>query len=194
MSSAAESSKLSGTPGTWDVATGKAVNWADAVHGWAVGATPVLMNVAATYDRTITYTELIEAIQASSGVRTRSLYWARPVLEEVALDCLKRGDVLLTALCVHSDGTVGEGYAVAASYFMDGVEPENAELHAADTSLLCYQKYATDLPADGGRPSLTPQESARRKAKAPEPAPKMCPIHYTVLPRTGICDECALDV
>jgi hypothetical protein len=180
------------TPGTWSVSTGAAVKWPTAVGGWSAAARPVLLDVAATYNNVITYKDLAEAVQATTGVRTLVLLpnWIGQVLEAVALDCLRRDDVLLTALCVHQDGTVGPGFSSAASHFSNGITPDDPELYAADVRLLCYRKYAKDLPAGGGRPKLTPQEAARRRAAAPEPIPKLCPIHNTVLPRSGQCDDC----
>lgn len=179
------------TPGTWSEATGKAVKWPEAVGGWSAAATPVLEKVAHHYNGIITYTELADAVQATTGVRTKMLLsnWIGQVLEAIALDCLARSDVLLTALCVHQDGTVGEGYAKAAGYFLGG-RPADPETHAAEVRLECYRKYATDMPAHGGAPRLTDQEEARRRADAPAPAPAMCSIHHTVLPKSGQCDDC----
>lgn len=180
-------------PTTWDVATDEAVNWPDAVGRWSEAATAVLLDTAKTFNKIITYKELAEAIQTSTGIRTRSLLnnWIGEVLTAVALDCEARGDVLLTALCVRHDGTVGPGYARAAGHFMKAVKPADPELHAADERLRCYQKYAENLPANGGWSQLTPQVAARRKAAAPEVAPKLCAIHRTVLPSSGQCDDCA---
>jgi hypothetical protein len=181
------------TPSTWNVATGEAVSWPDAVRGWSEAAVLVHLETAKTYNKTVTYAALRDSVQASSGIRTRKLmqHWIGEVLDGVALDCRTRNDVLLTALCVHQDGTVGDGYARAASHLLNGVKPADPEQHAADERLRCYQKYATDLPANGGWSQLTPQVAAKRKAATPEVAPKLCPIHYTVLPRSGQCDDCA---
>jgi hypothetical protein len=180
------------TPGTWSVATGQAVKWSEAVRGWSTAATPVLLEVANAYEKVITYSELGNAVQAATGVRTRSLLtnWIGQVLEQVAVDCAARDEVLLTALCVRQDGTVGPGFASALSHFMEGVRPDDLELYAAEVRLKCYRKYATDLPADGGRPKLTPQETARRRASAPQPLPALCAVHHTALPSSGQCDDC----
>lgn len=180
------------TPGTWSVATGGMVKWSDAVDGWSKAATPVLLDVAKNYDKIVTYKDLGDLVQTATGIRTRSLLtnWIGQVLEKVAIDCATRGEVLLTALCVRQDGTVGPGFVSALGHFMSAVEPDDSELYAAEVRLRCYQKYATDLPADGGRPKLTAQEAARRKAALPEPAPKLCRVHHTELPRSGQCDDC----
>ncbi|MGL5810638.1 MAG: hypothetical protein ACRCYQ_11895 [Nocardioides sp.] len=63
---------------------------------------------------------------------------------------------------------------------------------AADHRLLCYRKYAADLPADGGRPALTPKVAevrARRMAHS-RPAAKLCPDHFIELSATGECSLC----
>lgn len=98
------------TPGTWSVATGEPLKWPQAVAVWSTAATPVLVKVAERYNGRITYTELADAVQAQTGVRTKMLLsnWIGQVLEAVALDCRANQTVLLTALCVHQDGTVGE--------------------------------------------------------------------------------------
>jgi hypothetical protein len=185
-------SKPSATRRAWVDATGESVTWDDAVRDWSSAATAVLRDVAGTYNRVITYKELGAAIQSTSDVRTGSLLnnWIGAVLDQVALDSQARGEVLLNALCVRQDGTVGQRYAKVASRAAAGVKPDDPEQHAADVRLLCYRKYATDLPSGGGRAQLTPQESGRRKAAAPEPIPQLCPIHNTVLPRSGQCDDC----
>jgi hypothetical protein len=193
VTTSARPSKRPTSPGTWEVATGEAVKWADAVRGWSSAATPVLLDTARTYNKVVTYKELGGAVQTESGVRTRSLLnnWIGEVLVQVARDCQARDEVLLTALCVRQDGTVGDGFAGAASGFLSGVTPDDLELYAAELRLQCYRKYATDLPMGGGRPQLTPQEASRRKAAAPPPPLNLCPVHHTVLPRSGQCDECA---
>jgi hypothetical protein len=63
---------------------------------------------------------------------------------------------------------------------------------SADHRLLCYKKYATDLPADGGKPALTPKLAkarARRKAQSRAEA-KLCADHFIELSSTGECSLC----
>ena len=193
MTTSAPPSKHPAVSGTWDAETGEAVNWADALRAWSIAATPILIDTAKTYNKIITYKELGEGVRAASGINTSKLLqnWIGKVLSRVALDLHAQGGLMLTALCVHQDGTVGYGFAVAAAPFLGGVKPDDPELYAADVRLRCYQKYATDLPAGGGTPRLTPQESSRRAKAAPPPEPKLCPVHYTVLPSSGQCDDCA---
>jgi hypothetical protein len=182
------------SPGTYREADGTAVPYSTAVDAWSDAALPVLLDTAHVYNAVITYKELGEAVhvQERTEIRTRVLLmnWIGQVLERVAAECNRRGELQVTALCVHQDGTVGAGYAGAVGRYGDGV-PNDPELHAAEVRLACYGKYAHDLPADGGRVELTRQEAARRRAAAPPPPIQLCPVHNTALPRTGVCDECA---
>ena len=179
-------------PGTYREADGSAVPFAAAVPLWAAAALPVLARTAGSYNRVITYSELGEEVQAQSGVRTRMLLmnWIGQVLEQVAAECERRDELLLTALCVRTDGTVGDGYAGAVARHFGGL-PLDAEIHAAEVRLECYRRYATDVPSDGGRARLTSQEQARRRAAAPPLEPRICPVHHTALPQSGQCDDCA---
>jgi hypothetical protein len=88
-------------PGTYRQADGSAVLFADAVHAWATAAMPALAQTAQTYNGVITYAELGEEVQERTGIRTRMLLmnWIGQVLEEVAPECERRGELLLTALC-----------------------------------------------------------------------------------------------
>ena len=179
-------------PGTYREVDTSAVPYAVAVEAWSQAALPVLLHTARVYNGVITYKELGEAVQQHTGIRTRVLLmnWIGQVLESVAAECHRRGELQLTALCVHQDGTVGAGYAGAVGRYGGGV-PDDPEVHAAEVRLACYRKYASDVPSDGGRAQLTRQEAARRRAAAPPPPVQLCPVHHIALPRTGICDECA---
>lgn len=101
------------------------------------------------------------------------------------------GEPPLTSLCVHQDGTIGDGYLRAPRAIADTPDADVEEL-AAEHRLLCYQRYATDLPADGGSPTLTTQVAqARSKRARSEPArPATCPAHYVELSATGVCSDC----
>ena len=63
---------------------------------------------------------------------------------------------------------------------------------AADHRLLCYKKYAVDLPADGGKPALTPKvaEARARRTMQSRPTAKLCPKHFMELSTTGECSLC----
>ena len=164
---------------------------ADARRLWSDAAREVLMDTACRYNAVITYGELGEAVQQQAGIRTSSLlqHWIGKVLEQLAVRCAQDGELLMTALCVKADGTVGHGYAAAVT-LTGQPRPEDPEAHAADQRLACYRKFAADLPEDGGTPALATQEMKRRReTKAPVPRP-VCPRCHLVLPRTGVCDTC----
>lgn len=135
---------------------------------WSAEARRVLIEVAGTYQRTVTYQQLADAIQDRSGVRTRNLLqnWIGKTLSRVGAECSVNSEPLLSALCVSVNGTVGDGYAkaVRATY---GVDPDDLELHAAEERLRCYRYFgALDLPADGGIATLAPSVvTARAKAQ-----------------------------
>lgn len=165
---------------------------------WAEHARTVLIEVAGGYLGTVTYGDLAARIQAETGVRTKSLMqnWIGETLGRVAADCRRRGEPLLTSLCVSKvDGTVGPGYAVAvtASY---GETPEDVELHAAQERLRCYRHFeAAGLPADGGTATLTEQvrrsrDKTRRRDQSrrrEHGAEMTCGECYQVQSLTGVC-------
>jgi len=181
-------------PGTFRIADGSRVAFSDAMAAWIPLANDELVATARRYGAVITYLELSERVQEVSGVRTRTLLtnWIGKMLEEVARQAKGNGEPPLTALCVHQDGTIGPGYARAPKSTID--EPgEDIEYFAAEHRLLCYRKFAWDLPADGGQPALTRAEyerRARRSAQRPVPRP-VCPTCFTELPSSVRCDYCA---
>jgi hypothetical protein len=182
-------------PGTYRVADGSRVEFAAAINAWIPLAYDELIATAYTYRAVTTYRELSERVQAVSGVRTRALLtnWIGKLLEEVAKKAKVAGEPPLTSLCVRQDGSIGPGYARAPKSVGDSPD-EDIEYYAAKHRLLCYQKYAKDLPADGGRPALSPAESERRRwraAQAKEAAPRpICPTCFTELPVSRSCDYC----
>lgn len=183
------SSKL---PGIYREEDQSAVSQADAVRAWAVVAFDELIRTAHKYDAVVTYKELALLVQDVSGIRTRVLItnWIGKLLEEVAILAREREEPPLTSLCVHHDGTIGDGYARAPKSVVD--QPgEDIEFYAAEHRLLCYQKYAEDLPSDGGNPNLTPAERARRSRRsAISPTSITCASCFVSLPATNVCDEC----
>lgn len=185
--------------GYWRESNGAAVSASDALEAWAHVAYPHLVSVAGAYHRVITYGELGEKVQQASGIRTSALLhnWIGPVLGKVVREAHRRGDPALTSLVVHSDdGRVGEGYkevlAVAGEPPIDDIVKR--EEHAAEARLLCYRRFAVDLPADGGVPALAPKLQAtvaRQLAKISSRPVPMCPTCNVQLPSTGTCDSCA---
>ena len=98
--------------GTWRVGDGSQVRFADAVVDWITAAIPVLEGVARTYHATTTYLDLGEQVQERSGIWTRMLLmnWIGPVLAGASRASHSRGQPLLSALCVRTNGMIGEGY------------------------------------------------------------------------------------
>jgi hypothetical protein len=166
------------------------VEMAEAQQEWAVAARPELERVARSYGEVLRYAELAEAVQVSTGIRTRKLMrtWIADVLTRVGTECEGRGEPLLSALCVQKDGSIGDGYGVAL-VTIRGSAPDDLDLHAAEERLRCYEYFGAVMPADGGRPQLPPEVTARRRkaAKAArEDAPKAtCPKCNIVLPAMG---------
>jgi hypothetical protein len=180
-------------PGTYRVADGAQVQFADALAAWIPFAYDELLSTAHKYNAYLTYLELSERVQELSGIRTRMLLtnWIGKLLEQVAVRAKANGEPPLTSLCVHQDGTIGPGYARAPKSVVD-VPGEDIEYYAAQHRLLCYQKYAADLPTGGGHPALPTAEAQRRARKAAqEPIHRaLCPVHFTELPASGRCDYC----
>src|SRR3712207_8305122 len=96
----------------------------DRITVWTHEARERLIETAGSYHAVITYGELAEDVQARSGLRTKQLpwHWIGEVLGAVADDCARRDEPILSALCVHRDGTVGDGYAKAV-HRVRGVVP-----------------------------------------------------------------------
>lgn len=185
-----------GTPGTYRVSDGSRVEFAAAVAAWTAAAVPVLERVARTYHATISYKELGEEVQQVTGIRTRVLLmnWIGQVLGGVSRISHRRGQPMLSALCVHSDGTVGEGYGQAILDNYGGPLPGDLDMHAAEERLRCYQSFGASLPPGGGRPALTSQVAARRawlarQSRADTPS-SLCPSCNLALPVSGVCDNC----
>lgn len=168
----------------------------DAKAAWVPLAREILLQTARTYHAYVTYGDLAEALQRQSGVRTRQLihYWIGDVLGRVSADCHRRGEPMLSALCVRNDETIGDGYGVAVVERYGGIAPDNLEQHAAEERLRCYRFFGADLPPGGGVPALTPGAQAKRRAakkKAQsEMATPICPTCNLALPKTGQCDFC----
>jgi hypothetical protein len=181
------------TPGTYRVADGARVEFSAAMTTWVPIAHEILPATASRYHSVITYSELSEEVQERSGIRTRMLLanWIGKLLENVAIDVKARAEPPLTSLCVHQDGSIGEGYARAPKS-VAGPVGDDIEVAAADHRLLCHRAYAVDLPSDGGVAALTSQVVARRARLTPRvfAQPEACPNCRMTVPATGVCDEC----
>ena len=184
---------MTGAHGTYLVLDGSKVEFSAALDAWVPIAYAALIETAHRYNGWTTYLELTERVQDVSGIRTKMLIgnWSGKLLERVAQLAVDRGDVPLTSLCVHQDGTIGQGYLRAPKSVPADPEADVDDLAAAHR-LLCYRKYAADLPANGGVPALTPKiaEARARRSMASRPAAKLCPVHFIELSVTGVCGTC----
>lgn len=198
----------SATPrGTYREGDYTPVEFADALKVWTRIAYERLQGVATRYDAVITYKDLADHVQRESGIRTTTttVNMVSKLLELCAVQAAAQGEPPLTSLVLRNDGTVGKSYwltPTSADIELPTVTADSdVELHAAEHRLLCYRKYATDLPDDGGTAAL-PQhlvdsrERAARKAErariaARDEAPKpVCPSCFTQLPANGHCWQC----
>lgn len=136
---------------TYDERDQQAVTFEDAVSMWSLAAREVLLETAADYHAVVTYPQLGDAVQGSTGVRTsKSVFqWVDDVLARVTAECAARDEPFLSALCVRADGSVGPGYAravVAAT----GRRPTDPDEHAARERLRCHETFGAELPPGGG--------------------------------------------
>lgn len=184
---------MSSEHGTYFEADGSKAKFAHALAAWVPIAHEVLVQTAGTYNRTTTYKELTDVVQEHSGIRTKMLIgnWSGKLLEQVAVRAAEAGEPPLTSLCVHQDGTIGEGYARAPKSVPSDPDADVDDL-AAQHRLLCYRRYADDLPSDGGAPTLTPQvaKARSRHAKTGVKQRAICPVHFMELSATGVCAGC----
>lgn len=163
---------------------------------WAESAREVLLEVAGKYGAVVTSKELAAEVQARTQVTTTQAphYWIGDVLALVAEECHRLSEPLLPSFCVNPQGAVVSAYAKAVSATRD--EPvENADDHAARERLACHRHHdATGLPADGGRPALTPRLAAtrarERKNALAERVLPVCPTCHHQLASAGTCDNC----
>jgi len=162
---------------------------------WAEAARDELLEVAGQYQSVVTSKELAVAVQRRSGVRTkqRAHYWIGDILGRVAVECDRRGEPLLSALCVNAEGSVGDIYA-ATVLSIRGETLEDPDVSAAQERLACHRAFDADLPAEGGNAELTPRLAASRararKVRLQERVAPTCPNCYTELPATGPCNYC----
>jgi len=188
-------------PGPFRSDDGTPVDFGDAKYEWAQAGYDVLVEVARRPDGHISYRDIADAIEVSTGIstRTRIDQWIGAPLALIAELCVRNGEPQLTALVVRA-GTrdVGQGYA--NTYAMAGQPPpKNLQRAAAETRDECYDHFTRREAAGWDRTKLTgrtPSQSTVKVRKVvrakPEPvAPKVCPqCNLQLLPsgRCGYCD------
>ncbi|MGD9957922.1 hypothetical protein [Nocardioides sp.] len=165
----------------------------EARTAWAVAARDVLVTTAGTYRDLITFKQIAAAVQEQTGITTKQLsnHWLGDVLTRVAVECDKRGEPLLTSLCVDATGSVGANYSATVAR-LRGAAPEDGDMQAAEERLACYRHFGADLPDGGGTRTLSAQEKTRRdRAKKAGPYEgKTCAKCNMELPANGACDYC----
>ena len=156
-------------PGTYRVADGSPVAMDEAKATWSPIARRALEDVAGVYHHVVNSGELAEELQSASGIRTRQMihYWIGDVLGEVSRQCHRNGEPLLSALCVHQDGSIGDGYTIALAEAYGSPTPDDLEMATAEERLRCYRHFGAPLPADGGQPFLTPAITTERTRRVP---------------------------
>lgn len=166
------------------------------MKSWTPLAYDLLRDTAGTYGGVVTYLELSEHVQSTSGQRTTMLLmnWVGPVLDMIAKQAHRAEDPPLASLCVKSDGAVGDGYLKSIEATTGG-PVEDLQQRAAEDRLACYQKFATDLPADGGTAMLTKQARARKERVVRKPVAEklqgdICPTCFMQKSLTGLCNNC----
>ena len=197
---------MTSSTGTYRIGDGAPVTIEAAQAMWVSMARDVLVGVARRYDEVVTISRLADEVQRQSGVRTKTptAEWIGAVLQGVSDDCARRGEPMLSALCVRDGGSIHDGYADVVEA-KRGTPPVDVEMHAAEERLSCYRHFGAELPEDGGRPKVwrrpvAPPPPARRAAAARRPStPRkqtverpvaICPTCFMQLPASGRCDSC----
>ncbi|TDO30030.1 hypothetical protein EV643_1415 [Kribbella sp. VKM Ac-2527] len=188
--------ELAESPGSGSWREASDVGSESARSAWAEAARAVLLEAAGRYRAVVTYKELATQVMNRTGIHTRQLmhYWIGDVLGRVSAESSRRGEPLLSSLCVNAAGSVGEGYAIAVQA-AEGVAPGDLDDHATHERLACYRHFnAAGLPPGGGVAALTPKlresKDRARRAKTIQKTAPQCPTYHISLPATGVCDFC----
>ena len=160
----------------------------------------MLVDVARQPNGHITYQDIADMLQDSTGIETRvpMRNWIGTPLWLVAEMCVRNKEPQLTALVVSAQTLeVGDGYLNTFAIAGQPI-PKNLQRAAAETRVECYDHFSRREPVGWDRTRLTgrnaapPQAKARRVAKTrPEPeTPKVCPTCFLELLPSGRCGYC----
>lgn len=187
-------------PGPYRIGDGTPVAFGDAKYEWAHAGYDVLVDVARRPHGHITYQDIADAIEGTTGIKTLSEmhHWIGAPLALIAEICVRNAEPQLTALVVRA-GTqdVGKGYA--NTYAIAGQPlPKNLQRAAAETRIECYDYFSRreaagwDRTKLTGKPRTAPQPKKRTAAKPkPQPvAPKVCSRCRLELLPSGACGYC----
>ena len=127
----------------------------------------MLLKAARSYGALVTYQKLADAVQERTGLTTEQQmrHWLPDVLRRVAEDCGDRGEPLLTALCIDSKGSVGDGYTASVQALRSG-DIDHPDDHAARERLACYERFGAKMPTA----VASPPSPRRWPPPAPGPA------------------------
>lgn len=163
---------------------------------WAGAAREMLLVAAKKYQALVQQKDIATGVQQLTGIRTKqpARQWIGGVLTEVSAESLRRGEPILSALCVNPNESVFDGYATIVGA-ATGTTPPDPDVHASRERLASYRHFeAAGLPASGGSPMIPPKLAAararaRKTAIADRPINK-CPLCNLQTPANGICDTC----
>ena len=172
------------------------VGMATARNEWAGAAREILLVAAKKYQALVQQKDLATGVQELTGIRTKqpTRQWIGGVLAEVSAESLRRGEPMLSALCVNPDESVFDGFAAIVGA-ATGTTPPDADGHASHERLANYRHFeAAGLPPGGGSAMIPPKlgaarSRARNAAIAERPINK-CPLCNLQTPANGICDTC----
>ena len=172
------------------------VGMATARNEWAGAAREMLLVAAKKYQALVQHKDIATGVQKLTGIRTKqpTRQWIGGVLAEVSAESLRRGEPMLSALCVNPDESVFDGYAAIVGA-ATGTTPPDPDVHASHERLASYRHFdAAGLPAGGGSATIpsklgAARARARKAAIAERPINK-CSICNLQTPANGICDTC----
>lgn len=156
----------------------------DPLDCWVPIARGALWEKARHYNSVAYLRDLAQLVDAGSPVVRPSGYWnwIGDTLLELARECIRRGEPILSALCVNPDGTVAVGYLDAIRE--TGWDELDLDSHAAHERLRCYRHYrAVGIPPEGGSPAYPPDLAVRPPASE-QPNGRQMPRAATGRPRT----------
>jgi hypothetical protein len=163
---------------------------------WAGAARDLLLVAARKYQALVQHKDIATGVQDLTGIRTKqpTRQWIGGVLAEVSAESLRRGEPMLSSLCVNPDESVFDGYAAIVGA-ATGTTPADADAHASHERLATYRHFeAAGLPADGGSAMIPPKLAAARararKAAIAERPINKCSRCNLQTPANNICDTC----
>ena len=131
---------MTSLPGTYREIDSSPVEMDHAKQEWALAVRPELERVAHSYGDVVKYGELAEAVQASSGIRTRTLmhYWIGDVLGRVTAECHRRERAAALSPVRAPGRHDRRELWIALVETYGGDAPDDLDQHSAEERLRCY--------------------------------------------------------